>query len=164
MPTPAAPAGPCPRVLVVDDSDSSRLLAKALLERRGYEVSLACSGLEALDHLRTDDADVILMDCQMPGLDGPTTTIAIRRGDAGVRAQGLPIIALSANVTESDRCLRAGMNYYLSKPLNADALLNVIELMLDEPPPARPVPTLHRHRAPPPYFNSGRWRQLVELD
>ncbi|MCA9658717.1 MAG: PAS domain-containing protein [Myxococcales bacterium] len=164
VPTPAAPAGPCPRVLVVDDSDSSRLLAKALLERRGYEVSLACSGLEALDHLRTDDADVILMDCQMPGLDGPTTTIAIRRGDAGVRAQGLPIIALSANVTESDRCLRAGMNYYLSKPLNADALLNVIELMLDEPPPARPVPTLHRHRAPPPYFNSGRWRQLVELD
>ncbi|MEZ4383950.1 MAG: PAS domain-containing protein [Nannocystaceae bacterium] len=156
---------PAPRVLVVDDSDSSRLLAKALLERRGYEVSLVCSGLEALDYLRVQDADVLLMDCQMPGLDGPTTTVAIRRGDAGIRAQNLPIIALSANVVESDRCLRAGMNYYLSKPLNAEALLNVIKLMLDEPPPLRAAPTIeYRHRAPPRHFNSGRWRQLLELD
>ncbi len=117
------------RLLVVEDNQVNQLVARELLQMQGYSlVDTAEHGLEALAMLRSapDDAPygLILMDCQMPELDGYETTQKIREGAAGERYCKIPIIALTANAMKGDeqKCLDAGMNDYLSKPLDAPAL------------------------------------------
>ena len=108
------------RVLLVEDNEINQILAAELLRGAGYEVEIAGDGLQALDAVARADWDLILMDVQMPNLDGFEAT---RR----LRTQGitLPIIAMTANAMAGDRerCLAAGMDDYLSKPLDLDELV-----------------------------------------
>jgi LPXTG-motif cell wall-anchored protein len=109
---------PCPlRILLAEDNSVNQKVALLLLERLGYEADLAANGLEVLAALRRQDYDVILMDVQMPEMDGLETA---RRIAADPPRGGRPhIIAITANVLRADReaCLAAGMEDYLSKPI-----------------------------------------------
>jgi len=106
-------------VMIVDDNDINLMLAMKLLEREGYTVQLARDGEQALAMIELSEPDVILMDIQMPGLDGLETTRALRR-----RGSKVAVIALTANAMQEDRecCIAAGMNGYLSKPFDVKAL------------------------------------------
>ena len=113
-------------VLIADDNEINREVAQAMLERAGCRVTLAEDGLAAVEASRSRRFDAVLMDCQMPGMDGYAATAAIRRLE---REQGLPscaIVALTANVLARDRtrCLDAGMNGFLPKPFTQEQLVN----------------------------------------
>ncbi len=133
-PSPASPPTLSGRVLVVEDDPTNRLLAKAMLRAIGCTPELAESGLAALDWLAREDCDLILMDCQMPGLDGFETTEGIRawEGRAGSGGTRIPIVALTANALNGDRerCLAVGMDEYLSKPYTRDSLYAVLKRWL----------------------------------
>ncbi|NML14093.1 response regulator [Azohydromonas caseinilytica] len=128
-PLPSLPAGGL-RVLLAEDNEINQILAQAHLEALGCEVTLAANGLEALEHWQAGPHDLVLMDCQMPELDGYQATRRLReieRMEPGRRRT--PIVALTANAMEGDRerCLGAGMDDYLSKPFTREALGAVIE-------------------------------------
>ena len=111
------------RVLVVDDNRINNCFAGALLTKMGCDVAAVCSGVEALEILELRDFDAVLMDCQMPELDGYETTARIRaRQQDG--PQRIYIIALTAHAMPEDRerCLAAGMDDYLAKPLQPGEL------------------------------------------
>jgi two-component system, sensor histidine kinase and response regulator len=129
------------QVLVVEDNAVNQLLARRLLERMGIGVTIAENGLVALERLRAARFDAILMDCQMPELDGYEVTRRIRQGLAGSSAQALPIIALTANALSGDRerCLAAGMNDYLAKPINITLLRAKLENLLDSAVAAKAI-------------------------
>ncbi len=116
------------RVLVVEDNVVNASLVRLLLEREGCLVSDAASGLQALDMLRTHEWDVVLMDCQMPEMDGYAATRYWRRMELTERRPRLPILALTAHAMADDRkrCLDAGMDDYLTKPVKLDALRTVL--------------------------------------
>ncbi len=122
------------RILVAEDNDVNRHLATALLEKRGFYVATATNGREALAALKEQPIDLILMDVQMPEMDGLEATAAIR-ADEVMTGRHIPIIALTAHAMKGDReqCLAAGMDEYLSKPINTPALLALIELLAPEP-------------------------------
>jgi two-component system, sensor histidine kinase and response regulator len=105
------------RVLLAEDNPVNQSLALAMLGKLGLQVALAENGLEAVELVRQSDFDVVLMDCQMPVMDGYQATAAIRQLPAG-RGEHLPIIALTANAMQGDRqrCLDEGMNDFLAKP------------------------------------------------
>ena len=102
-----------------------------MLAKRGHVVQLARDGEQALAWLEREAFDLVLMDVHLPGMDGVTATRRIR-GDGRARA-GIPIIALTANAMagDRDRYLAAGMDDYVSKPIDAGALYAVIARMLD---------------------------------
>jgi CheY-like chemotaxis protein len=136
-------------VLVVDDNVINREVAQAMLERVGCRVTAAEDGNAALDHAHRRRFDAILMDCQMPGMDGYAATAAIRRTETERRSQATPIVALTANVLARDRtrCLEAGMNHFLAKPFTQDQLIAVLRPIALErgtlvvpPPVVRPAP------------------------
>jgi two-component system, sensor histidine kinase and response regulator len=116
-----------PRVLVAEDNEINRRVLAGMLRRIGCEVAFAVDGREALQLLAQRDFDLVLMDCQMPELDGFEASREIR-ALGGVHAD-LPIIALTANVLPSDReaCLAAGMNDFLSKPVKLDVLRAAVQ-------------------------------------
>jgi CheY-like chemotaxis protein len=116
-------------VLVVEDNLVNQKLVVHLLKKLGASVTLAGNGLEALDRLRDTAVDLVLMDCQMPELDGYEATQRIRAGDAGEAASRLPVIALTAHALASDRerCLLAGMTDYLTKPVEPKSLRLMLE-------------------------------------
>lgn len=125
------------RILVAEDNPVNQRLAARFLEGAGHAVTIARSGSEALDLFEAATAsesgyDLILMDVQMPDLDGLTATARIRALERG-KANGrrVPIIAMTAQASESDRlrCLEAGMDGYLTKPVRVTELLNSIEFM-----------------------------------
>ncbi|KWI29477.1 hybrid sensor histidine kinase/response regulator [Burkholderia stagnalis] len=120
----AAPA----RVLLVEDNPVNQQIALAMLEDTGYAVEVAENGREALDRLLEERFDVVLMDCQMPLMDGFEATQWLRLREAETGAARLPVIALTANAISGDRerCLAAGMDDYLSKPFSRDALLQML--------------------------------------
>jgi hypothetical protein len=119
-----------PWLLVVEDSQVNQIVATKALERCGCRVDVASDGLDALVVLESKTYDAILMDCQMPGLDGYKTTAEIRRREEGVRHT--PVIAMTAQAMEGDRerCLEAGMDDYLTKPLRHAELLDALERWL----------------------------------
>jgi signal transduction histidine kinase/ActR/RegA family two-component response regulator len=138
-PRPARKAG---RVLVVDDNKVNQLIAKRLLEKNGNEVILADNGRQALAILDDTVAagfDCVLMDVQMPEMDGFQCTALIREKE---RTTGLhlPIIAMTAHAMKEDetRCLAAGMDGYVSKPLDPVRFFDVLELYLAQSRPTRP--------------------------
>lgn len=111
------------RILLVEDNMINQEVAKELLGDIGFTAEIANNGVEAIQILNentSDPYDLILMDCQMPEMDGYETTRAIRNGDAGDHHKRVPIIALTANAMKGDKqkCLGAGMDDYLSKPIN----------------------------------------------
>jgi len=116
------------RVLVVDDNAVNRRLAARLVEKQGHSAVFAVTGRAALEALEKQPFDLVLMDVQMPEMDGLETTAAIRENE---RRSGkhLPIIAMTAHAMEGDRelCLSAGMDGYVSKPIDIQALLAAIE-------------------------------------
>jgi CheY-like chemotaxis protein len=118
-------------VLVVEDHPVNRLLAVRLLERFGCSVDVAADGAEAVELTAVYDYSAIFMDCQMPTMDGYEATERIRRREAG--GEHVPIIAMTANTMEGDRerCLAAGMDDYLPKPLHAEALAEALGRALD---------------------------------
>jgi CheY-like chemotaxis protein len=120
------------RVLLVEDNAVNQTLAIRLLERRGYVVSVAGDGREALAALEKGVFDLVLMDIQMPEMDGFEATAAIRQKEK-LSGQHLPIIAMTANALKGDqeRCLEAGLDGYLSKPIRTKELFAAIEAILD---------------------------------
>ncbi len=114
------------RILIVEDNAVNQLVARRLSEQLGCEVTVASSGEEALPLVSRERFDLVLMDCQMPGLDGYETTLEIRRLEAGRTA--IPIIALTASVLtgEREKCLAHGMNDFLPKPLTRSALAEML--------------------------------------
>jgi CheY-like chemotaxis protein len=117
-PTPGA------RVLVVDDNGINRRLAAAMLAKAGFDSDVVDSGEEALRVLADRPYGLVLMDVQMPGLDGRETTLTWRRARSGATAPDVPIVALTAHVgqDERDACAAAGMDDYLSKPFGIEEL------------------------------------------
>jgi CheY-like chemotaxis protein len=115
------------KILVVDDNDVNRLLATTILSRHGYETEVAHSGWLAVSMIKESRFALVLMDVQMPGIDGLEATKHIRRLP-GARAL-TPIVAMTANAMPGDRerCLAAGMDDYLSKPINASLLIDIAE-------------------------------------
>jgi two-component system, sensor histidine kinase and response regulator len=115
-------------VLVADDNVINREVAQAMLERVGCRVTVADDGNAALDQASRRGFDAILMDCQMPGMDGYAATAAIRRLEAERGSKATPIVALTANVLARDRsrCTEAGMNHFLPKPFTQDQMVTVL--------------------------------------
>ena len=109
------------RILLAEDNAVNQKLALRLLERMGYQADVATSGIEVLDALEREPYDLVLMDVQMPEMDGLEAT---RRARARWADRDLWIVAMTANAMEGDRemCLAAGMNDYLSKPIRPDVL------------------------------------------
>jgi signal transduction histidine kinase/CheY-like chemotaxis protein len=122
------------RILLVEDNPVNQILAIRLLEKRGHVVEKAGNGKLALQALEKQTFDVILMDVQMPEMDGLQATDQIRRGEAG-STNHIPIIAMTAHAMAGDKekCLAAGMDGYVSKPLNVDILFSTIEEVLLAP-------------------------------
>jgi PAS domain S-box-containing protein len=114
-------------ILLVEDNKVNQKLALRLLERLGCQAKVAASGLEALAMLEKYDFDLILMDCQMPEMDGYEATRRIREREHGTRH--IPIVAITANAMESDleRCLTSGMDSYLTKPIDFAKLRDALE-------------------------------------
>ncbi|HEY6898815.1 MAG TPA: CHASE domain-containing protein [Rhodocyclaceae bacterium] len=130
---PHSPGLPRPaRVLVADDNATNRQVALAMLERLGIEAVAAANGEEAIELLRQQPIDLILLDCQMPTLDGYQATRRIRAGAAGDDKRALPIVAMTASDLDDDlaACQTAGMDGYLSKPLVIETLLQTLRQWL----------------------------------
>jgi CheY-like chemotaxis protein len=116
------------RVLVAEDNVVNQTVAKRMLEKRGYRVTLSADGAAAVAAFETEPFDIVLMDVQMPVMDGLEATRAIRARERG-GATRVPIIAMTANAMIDDRktCLQAGMDGYVSKPVSAEQLTAAIE-------------------------------------
>ena len=122
-----AGAGPGRRVLVVEDNPVNQLVAVGLLEAFGYRAETADDGMAALEVLRDTEFDLILMDVQMPRLDGYQTTRAIRAAEEP--GHRVPVVAMTAAAVEGERerCLEAGMDDFLTKPVDPAALAGVLD-------------------------------------
>ena len=124
---PAVPPGL--RILLVEDNPVNQKVAALMVDRHlGADATLAASGREAIAALRDGAYDLVLMDCQMPGIDGYEATRRIRRGAGGVQDPAIPIVAMTANAMKGDReaCLRAGMDDYLAKPVRPAELVAAV--------------------------------------
>jgi CheY-like chemotaxis protein len=122
------------KVLLVEDNSVNQKLAVRLLEKIGHEVIVADNGIQALNRRRNQQFDLILMDVQMPEMDGLAAAAAIRafeKAEAGTAGR-VPIIAMTAHAMKGDRerCLEAGMDEYIAKPVSAGALLEAIRKVL----------------------------------
>jgi two-component system, sensor histidine kinase and response regulator len=126
-PVPVA-AGPPLRILLAEDNPINQKVAVHILEKRGHRVRTAGNGNEVLDALDEEEFDVVLMDVQMPVLDGFEATARIRAREERTRRR-LPVIALTAHALKGDRkrCLEAGMDDYVSKPLNPEELFRTLD-------------------------------------
>ncbi len=116
------------RLLLTEDNAVNQRLALRLLEKRGHVTVLAANGKEAIAALKKDSFDAVLMDIEMPQMDGYETTAAIRAAEQGT-GKHVPIIAMTAHAMYGDRemCLAAGMDGYVSKPIRAHELFNLVE-------------------------------------
>jgi CheY-like chemotaxis protein len=129
-------------VLVAEDNQVNQLVAAGILRGLGYAVDVVSDGEAAVAAVLGGGYDAVLMDCQMPGVDGFEATARIRLAERGRRT---PIIALTASAmsTDRDRCLAAGMDDYVSKPVSMDAVETVLERWI-------PGPARERDEAPVP--------------
>jgi CheY-like chemotaxis protein len=116
------------RILLAEDNVVNQRVAARILEKRGHTVIIVRNGREAIAALQSETIDLVLMDVQMPEMDGFEATIAIRKDEIG-RKRHIPIIAMTAHAMPGDRerCLAAGMDGYISKPISVKDLLSQIE-------------------------------------
>jgi signal transduction histidine kinase/CheY-like chemotaxis protein len=161
-PADAAPAGPIARhaihqkaagsslkILLAEDNVVNQLLAVRMLEKRGHRVTLARNGREAVDALQAGAFDLVLMDIQMPEMDGFEATVAIRQSERGT-GRHQPIVAMTAHAMKGDdqRCVDAGMDGYLAKPIRGPELYALLEGFQGSQTPAiPPVPGRERDHA-----------------
>ncbi|HEX5486205.1 MAG TPA: response regulator [Limnobacter sp.] len=131
VPAPAVPQFNA-RVLLVEDHPVNQKVEKGILEKFGLQVEIAENGQQALDQLSDGDFDLVLMDCQMPVMDGLEATRRIRAEGSSVKNRQIPVIALTAQFLKSDRiaCLDAGMNDYMSKPFEPGKLKEMLQRWL----------------------------------
>ena len=118
------------RVLLVEDNQVNQIVAATMLEEIGFDVEIANDGLQALEKFQPGKFDLVLMDCQMPNMDGYEATREIRKRESGAE---LPVLALTANVTEGDirLCKEAGMDEIITKPFKPGDLASKISLYLN---------------------------------
>ena len=130
------------RILVVEDNPVNQKVAVSLLNRRGYRCEIASNGREAVEAVRNNRYDVVLMDCQMPEMDGFEATAAIRAAEELGEQPRTTIIAMTANAMAEDarRCREAGMDDYVSKPVQPERLYMTLETWChsDDAPPVEP--------------------------
>lgn len=148
-------------VLVAEDDPTSRMVTEALLRKLSCEVDIATDGRQALEKAKANDYDIVFMDCHMPLIDGFQATKRIRQSPD---KEELPIVALTASVAEEDRvrCLDAGMNDVVCKPVRTSMLAKALErwVPLSGERPTKSVSTL----PPPPALDLRMVEQLISLD
>jgi len=139
-----------PLVLVVEDSSVNQLVAALSLERCGCRAEIAADGKAALEALERQAFDAVLMDCQMPVLDGYGATIELRRREARSGAH-TPVIAMTAHAMDGDRerCLDAGMDDYISKPMRRDELAAMLKRWIPVAEARQAAPAARRRAAAP---------------
>jgi two-component system sensor histidine kinase/response regulator len=122
------------RILLVEDNIINQKVAAKMLENFGFKFEIAPNGREAIQMLSSEVYDLVLMDVQMPVMDGFEATVQIRNLDSGVSAHDIPIIAMTANAMQGDRekCLQAGMDDYLSKPIDPQNLLEKLKKWISQ--------------------------------
>lgn len=137
-PPQTATRGPTAGILLVEDNATNRAVVKSLLGKHGYQVSCAQDGQEAVELLTGGQVqpDLLLMDCQMPRLDGFAATRQIRAWETANQRLPLPIVALTAGAFAEDRqrCLDCGMNDFLTKPIDSAELLKCLRNHLGDHP------------------------------
>jgi two-component system, sensor histidine kinase and response regulator len=128
------------RILLAEDNHVNQVLAARLLEKRGHTVTIVSNGRQALAELEKESFDLVLMDVQMPEMDGFEATAAIRAKESSGRSH-IPILAMTAHALKGDeeRCLAAGMDAYISKPIRTAELFSTIEKVLGRGGPASAV-------------------------
>ncbi len=141
-PSGRGPGETTPRlILLVEDQAANRKVAEGILRKLGHRVDTALDGREALAALGKKSYDAVLMDIQMPGMDGLEATRTIRSPDSGVLDHEVPIVAMTAHALEGNReqCMAAGMDGYLAKPISIASLHEAIEKVAStkaaKPPP-----------------------------
>src|SRR5205823_3105709 len=142
------------RILIAEDTVSNQQVALFLLKKLGYGADAVANGKEVLASLRNIPYDLVLMDCQMPEMNGYEAAARIREPQSGVRNPSIPIIALTAHAMTGDRekCLVAGMNDYLAKPFRPEKLAAILKKWLpggSEQNTAQPVGAMRHERTPP---------------
>lgn len=125
-------------ILLVEDNEFNQEVAMGLLIDAGFDVDIACNGQEAVDMVSARTYDIVLMDMQMPVMDGVTATIEIRRN---ALFKNLPILAMTANAMQQDKdkCIQAGMNDYLAKPIDPDELFRTLLKWIKPAQTAKPA-------------------------
>jgi len=142
------------RILLAEDNLFNQKVALAMLKKHGLSADIAYNGKDAVEALRNKIYDLVFMDMQMPEMDGITATRLIRSPDSGVLHPQVPIVAMTANATQEDRqkCLEAGMNDYISKPLDQNRILSVISSVCaeerDHPSELNGIPAGYVHISP----------------
>ncbi|MDE3245269.1 MAG: response regulator, partial [Acidobacteriota bacterium] len=130
------PGAPCHRILIADDNPMNQKVARAMVGSLGFECEVVSNGRQAVEALEARGYDLLLLDCNMPGMDGFETTAELRRRNVkDRRGQPLPIIALTASALGGTRekCLAAGMDDFLAKPLRPDAIRAMLAAWLPAP-------------------------------
>ncbi|MDO7844833.1 PAS domain S-box protein [Hymenobacter sp. M29] len=156
------------RILLVEDNLVNSLLAETVLRNWGWQVTTAASGPAAIQLFEHRPFDLVLMDIQMPGMDGETTARALRQHPDAARA-ATPIIALTARAQagEAERLMAGGFDGYLSKPYREEQLLETMRAVLARHAAAEPTVTYHTSHAMPsakPLYDLSNVRQLVRND
>ena len=125
-----ATIGPPRRILLAEDGLVNQRVAVELLTLRGHSVEVAANGIEVLEALERDSFDLILMDLQMPEMDGFEATAAIRAKEVDTGAH-IPIVAMTAHAMKGDRerCLEAGMDEYIPKPIRARRVYEMVDMI-----------------------------------
>src|SRR5258708_39465100 len=109
------------RILIADDNEGARALLTCVLEGRGYRVTATCDGFEALEQLNESPPDLMLLDIQMPGMDGCELCSIVKSRPATRR---IPVVLVSGLADTAERALRAGADGYVRKPFSLETLLN----------------------------------------
>lgn len=122
-----------PRILLVEDNPTNQLVTRRIIEKLGYRIEVAENGQKALEKVKQSSYDIILMDCQMPVMDGYAATQEIRRFEKTIDRY-TPIIAITAHAMsdDSEKCFAAGMNGYLTKPIGQDKLSRIFQVWLKD--------------------------------